>query len=115
MDLAAAVEQIDHAPVGELGHCELRDARQRDVDVEGRREHGARLAEELQPLLRGALGFGQRRLVDRHRDPVGDQLEQAHVLVDELCKGDRAGVDDADHFFFDDEGNRDDRIDAPLA
>jgi hypothetical protein len=52
----AVGRQVDAAPVGELGHGERRDRRERLLDVERRAEHGAGAGEQRQ---RGLVALGR--------------------------------------------------------
>ena len=113
---------MDGAPVGEPGHQQARQAGERPLVVERRAEDVARLGEEREPLLRRLrdgtrllLRPVQARLVDRERDPVGGELEEARVLAVEPVRLQRADVEDADHVALGDEGHRDERADAALA
>ena len=56
---------------------------------------------------RSLLGFVERRLVNRQRDPVRDELEQSRVVLVEPSQLERTDMHDSDHLALDDKGDRD--------
>ena len=108
-------EYVDRAPIGQSRHHELGDTSQRVLVVEGRREQRARLAKKREPLLGGMLCLERPGVIERESDSVGDQLEQANILLSEVLLSLRAHMCDADHPILDDERDRDQRLDTVLA
>ena len=75
LQLAAAVEDVHRAPVGDLGHRHLRDGLQRLVVVERRRQGRRGAGEKQRPLVAaGSAANGARPCAARRR-PGGRRRE----------------------------------------
>ena len=59
--------------------------------------------------------MAQRRVLDRHRDAVGRELEQLGLVVGEAAGGEAADVQDADHAALDEQRDAEQGADALLA
>ena len=68
----------------------------------------------LERLGQAAL-LVQPRVLDRHRDAVGGELEQVALVGGEVARGEAADVQDADHAAFDEQRDAEQRADALLA
>ena len=95
--MSLVADDVDHAPVGERGHDERRDVRERRLVVERRRELLARLGDQAP-----ALGKPPLLLVDRGRPDGGcgevrDGGRRAQVGVVEVPRPARVEDERSDH------------------
>ncbi len=103
-------EHVDHAPVGQLRHGELRNALEGELVVERGRQRRARLRQEHELLAGLLLGPVQAGIGDGDRGTAGDLLGERevgrHVVVPRAAPGER---DRTQSLSVRDQGNRDRR------